>query len=388
MAKAPKGSKKQLISRVLMILVFLAGILVMAYPLYINALNGLIDQRRVSQLQENNRLENQKQKKQLEKEMKEKNAQLAKNGLIPSVDPFTDKNEKKIQSNQEIQRHLIGAVSIPTLKVTLPLFDQTNPRLLQEGATVLQGTSFPLGGANTHAVISAHSGLPEKQLFTNLEDVEKGALFVLTVMDKKLAYKIERIEVIEPTNTSAIKIEPGRDIATLMTCTPYGINSHRLLVTGHRVPYTEKVAAQEKKAQNHSRIKQFLILISLVISVGFLLFGIYRAIYLYKLKQRRFDLVLLRKDREGKPLPGIHYGLYSADGKNAVSRENIPFVRATNEQGVATFNDLPGGIYCFKESDLSFKAGIKKIKQLYPKLYTKGNITYLKTEDGKIIIQK
>lgn len=387
MAKTPKGSKIHLTSRIVMILVFLAGLLVMAYPFYIDALNGLIDQRRVSRLQETTQ---QKYQKEQKAHMKARNKEIKKNGLIPSVDPFTDNNEKKISDEKKINEHLIGAISLPSIQVTLPLFDQTTPSLLQEGATVLQGTSFPLGGKDTHTVISAHSGLPEKQLFTNLEEVKKGDIFVLTVFDEKLAYQVDKIEVVEPSNTAVLKIEAGRDIATLMTCTPYGINSHRLLVTGFRVPYTEKIAEQERQAEQAAQIKRLLILLGLSVGVLLLLFGIYRAIYLYQLKKQRFDLVLLRKDSSGTRLSGIAYGLYTTSGKRPVIRDNIALVKTSDERGLTVFENLPGGVYYVKEanSTLMFKAGIKKVKQKEPRFYAKKEQEFLSIVDGKIMIKK
>lgn len=151
------------------------------------------------------------------------------------------------------------------------MFDTTNEKLLQEGATVLQGTSFPTGGIDTHSVISAHSGLPEKKLFTDLEDVKIGEIFVITLFEEKLAYEVDKIDVVEPRDTSVIDIEPGRDIVTLLTCTPYMINSHRLLVTGHRVPYTEEMAQAIKKADDTRKLKELLTLIGVGVAILVLL---------------------------------------------------------------------------------------------------------------------
>ena len=214
----------------------------MTYPFYINAVNDFIDQKRMEEVQLQNKEQNKEQVRKAKERMKKRNEELKKNGLVPKAPQFTNSNERKIVSDEYIRKHLIGAISVPTIEITLPLFDTTNEKLLQEGATVLQGTSYPTGGIDTHSVISAHSGLPEKKLFTDLEEVKKGEIFVITLFEEKLVYEVDKIEVVEPSDTSVIDIEPGRDIVTLLTCTPYMINSHRLLVTGHRVPYTEKMA--------------------------------------------------------------------------------------------------------------------------------------------------
>ena len=244
----------------------------MMYPFYINAVNDFIDQKRMEEVQEQNIKQNKEQVRKAKERMKKRNEELKKNGLVPKAPKFTNDNERKIVSDEYIRKHLIGAISVPSIEVTLPLFDTTNEKLLQEGATVLQGTSFPTGGIDTHSVISAHSGLPEKKLFTDLEDVKIGEIFVITLFEEKLAYEVDKIDVVEPRDTSVIDIEPGRDIVTLLTCTPYMINSHRLLVTGHRVPYTEEMAQAIKKADDTRKLKELLTLIGVGVAILVLLF--------------------------------------------------------------------------------------------------------------------
>lgn len=389
--KLSKGSKKQLLSRIFMTLVFLAGVLIMLYPFYVNALNTLVDQQRLTQLEKNNAAESQRQKALIKKRMQQQNEALKKNGLVPRADPFTDTNEKKLASDQYLKEHLIGAVSIPTIKLTAPLFDQTDDRLLQTGATVLQGTSYPTGGNDTHSVISAHSGLPEKKLFTDLEEVKKGDLFVLTVFDKKLAYRVETLKVVKPENTSVLKIEPGRDLVTLLTCTPYMINSHRLLVTGYRVPYTEKIAKQVQQADQKQTQNDVLILLGVAAIVLLLLFNLYRIGYSYRLKKRRFDLTLVRQNATGAPQQNITYGLYTKAGK-AVIRDQVPVTGQTDATGKIVFKDLPGAVYLVKEqgtSGISFKAGLKKIKQATPQVYPNRQLApYVTVQPDQIILKK
>ncbi|MCI1987216.1 MAG: class C sortase [Lactobacillus sp.] len=253
---------------VIVLLIFFAGLAIFAYPFVANAVNNVAVQWRL-------REDREQAAKNVAKQaaaQKAYNAELAQNGLRPNADKFKTGRTRSASAAYR-QKHLLGAVTIPTLKVNLPLYDTTNETLLQSGAVVLPGTSYPRGGTSTHTVISAHSGLPTKQFFTNLEDMKKGDRFVLTVGKKHLAYQVDRIRVVKPSQVDALKIEPGRDLATLMTCTPYMINSHRLLVTGHRVPYTADLAKQAHNSDER-RWWQSWLLIAAAIAAAVLLIGL------------------------------------------------------------------------------------------------------------------
>lgn len=130
---------------------------------------------------------------------------------------------------------IMGYITIPRIGVELPIYHGTSDGVLQIAAGHLEGTSLPVGGASTHAVISAHRGLPSAKLFTNLDQLEVGDTFTITVLDRVLTYEVDKISIVLPTETDELKIAAGKDYVTLMTCTPYGINTHRLLVRGHRV---------------------------------------------------------------------------------------------------------------------------------------------------------
>ncbi|WP_125702573.1 class C sortase [Lacticaseibacillus daqingensis] len=236
MAKG-KRKKAKLSTDLIVLLVFFAGLATFAYPFVAQAVNTVTVALRV---QRDTKMAQENARKQAA-DMKANNERLAKYGMRPNSDIFEQKGTG-IQSVKALREHMIGVITIPKLNVNLPLFDTVGEDLLQNGAVVLPGTSAPTGGASTHTVISAHSGLPSKTLFTNLYKLKKGQQFIITVNDKRLAYKVNKIETIEPTDTKALTIVPGKDLATLMTCTPIGINSHRLLVTGYRVPYTEATA--------------------------------------------------------------------------------------------------------------------------------------------------
>lgn len=134
---------------------------------------------------------------------------------------------------------VMGSVRIPKIGVTLPIYHGTAPKVLEKGAGHLESTSLPIGGTGTHTVLSAHSGLPGSVLFTNLETLAEGDLFFLDVLEETMAYRVDRIVVVVPDDVSGLLIDNAADYATLVTCTPYGINSHRLLVRGTRTEYAE-----------------------------------------------------------------------------------------------------------------------------------------------------
>lgn len=131
---------------------------------------------------------------------------------------------------------IMGYVTIPRIKVKLPVYHGTSDGVLQIAAGHLAGTSLPVGGATTHAVVSGHTGLPSARLLTGLDELKKGDTFAFHVLDETYTYQVDQISVVLPSEISKLNIESGADYATLITCTPYGVNSHRLLVRGHRIP--------------------------------------------------------------------------------------------------------------------------------------------------------
>ena len=141
----------------------------------------------------------------------------------------------------------------PKIGVELPIYHGTSDGVLQIAAGHLEGTSLPVGGASTHAVISAHRGLPSAKLFTNLDQLEVGDTFTITVLDRVLTYEVDQISIVLPTETDDLKVVDGKDYVTLMTCTPYGINSHRLLVRGRRIETPDQAQAHPCNSRCRSR---------------------------------------------------------------------------------------------------------------------------------------
>ena len=135
---------------------------------------------------------------------------------------------------------IMGYVEIPSINCTLPIYHGVDETVLQIAVGHIEWTSLPIGGESTHAVLSGHRGLPSAKLFTNLDQLREGDLFMLRVLDELLTYEVDQILIVEPQDVDALTIEKGKDLCTLVTCTPYGINSHRMLVRGHRIDNIEE----------------------------------------------------------------------------------------------------------------------------------------------------
>lgn len=161
---------------------------------------------------------------------------------------------------------IMGYLEIPKIHMTLSIYHGIGKRALESGCGHVEGTSLPIGGKNCHAVLAAHRGLPDAKLFTDLDRMEVGDEFYLHILDRIYAYRIDRIRVVRPSETGELRIREGRDLVTLLTCTPYGVNTHRLLVRGHRVPYVP-VHAEEQAAQAGPLIPYYLVALAAGMSV-------------------------------------------------------------------------------------------------------------------------
>ena len=149
---------------------------------------------------------------------------------------LTDEQKEQYESLLDIGgTGIMGYIEIPNIKLSLPIYHGTEDSVLQIAVGHLEWSSLPVGGEGTHCVLSGHRGLPSAKLFTNLDQLVEGDTFVLRVLDEVLTYQVDQILIVEPEDTDALKAEEGKDLCTLVTCTPYGVNSHRLLVRGHRI---------------------------------------------------------------------------------------------------------------------------------------------------------
>lgn len=146
---------------------------------------------------------------------------------------------------------MMGYISVPCIDLELPIYHGTSESVLQSGVGHIAGSSLPVGGESSHCVLSGHRGLPSSKLFTDLDQVQIGNIFELTILNETYTYQVYKIEVIDPTDFSLLQIEEGKDLCTLVTCTPYGINTRRLLVMGERVPNGTADLASEDQSENH-----------------------------------------------------------------------------------------------------------------------------------------
>jgi sortase A len=160
------------------------------------------------------------------------NQKLAKKGYTS----FTLSSEEEAEYESLLNiNEVLGSIYIPSIRVNLPIYHGTSEAVLQVGVGHIEGSSLPVGGESTHCVLSGHRGLPSSKLFTDLDQLTIGDVFVITVLNETLTYEVDQVLIVDPDDTSALGIVEGEDLCTLVTCTPYGINTHRLLVRGHRI---------------------------------------------------------------------------------------------------------------------------------------------------------
>lgn len=206
--------------------------------------------------------------------------------LDPSklADPYTDREKKGVENYARMleAREKIGYLDVPKINQQIPVYAGTSEDVLQKACGHLEGTSLPIGGKSTHSVITAHRGLPQVKLFRDLDKMEVGDVFYYTNVKETLAYQVDQILVIEPWNFDPVLVVEGKDYMTLLTCTPYMINSHRLLVRGHRIPYVpeEKEEAEDKAKFNYKDliVPGFVILLIIIIFI-----------YMKRRRRRRYE---------------------------------------------------------------------------------------------------
>lgn len=263
--------KKRKLLDLLMLFLLLSGIGILAYPFVSDALNNYLDQQIISHYQQQAVKENEEVMAKIQENMTKKNQQLVKEGGNPGADPFTKKKEPAKKDRTYFEKHTIGILTIPKINVNLPIFDQTTMKLLEKGACLLEGTSYPIGGKSTHAVLSSHRGLSQAKLFTNLPQLKIKDHFYIEINGQYLAYQVDQIKTVEPTETEALQIQEDQDLVTLVTCTPYMINSHRLLVRGHRIVVEPEEIKESLEKVKQAKCTAFL-LVSGLIGVLLLLF--------------------------------------------------------------------------------------------------------------------
>lgn len=227
-------------SRLVFMAIFTLGLLIFSYP--------LISQKYYEIKAEDEVITFVKAAKELPPEDLDKRMALAEaynRTLDPTrlADPYTDmeKAGRAEYARMLEVEEMIGHIQIPKIKIDIPIRAGSSEDVLQKGAGHLEGTSLPIGGNSTHTVITAHRGLPNAKLFRNLDQLAYGDVFYITNIKETIAYKVDKIQVVEPSDFEPVLVVENKDYATLLTCTPYMINSHRLLVRGERIPYQEAI---------------------------------------------------------------------------------------------------------------------------------------------------
>ena len=240
-------------------IIFLAGLSLLLYPFVANQWNNYRQKQLISGYEQ--AVSEKEAAEEIDYDAERKKAEDYNEALLPCVlpDSFALAESSGVDpvymnTLNIAGDEMMGSVEIPKINIKIPIYHTTEEDVLNKGAGHLEGSSLPVGGANTHAVISAHRGLPSASLFTDLDQLKEGDHFLLHVLDETLCYEVDKISVVKPEDTSALAVEDGQDLVTLLTCTPYGVNTERLLVRGHRVPYVEEEVKEEKTVLSGSSL--------------------------------------------------------------------------------------------------------------------------------------
>ena len=240
-------------------IIFLAGLSLLLYPFVANQWNNYRQKQLISGYEQV--VSDKEAAEGIDYDAERKKAEDYNEALLPCVlpDSFALAESSGVDpvymnTLNIAGDEMMGSVEIPKINIKIPIYHTTEEDVLNKGAGHLEGSSLPVGGANTHAVISAHRGLPSASLFTDLDQMKVGDHFLIHVLNETLCYEVDKISVVKPEDTSALAVEDGQDLVTLLTCTPYGVNTERLLVRGHRVPYVEEEVKEEKTVLSGSSL--------------------------------------------------------------------------------------------------------------------------------------
>ena len=246
--------KRKHISTIFIILIFLVGLGFISYPTVSNLWNQAHQSRAIATYTEQVEKLDDSSNKEMLKAARKYNKELLKKADHWKL---SKKDKKKYESLLDVSgTGIMGYIEIPKIDCSLPVYHGTDEGALQIAIGHLEGSSLPVGGKSSHCVLSGHRGLPSARLFTDLDQMEEGDTFILNILGHKLAYEVDQIKVVLPEEMSDLEIQEGKDLCTLVTCTPYGINTHRLLVRGHRVKYVEtKVQEQKEVSKSKTDIR-------------------------------------------------------------------------------------------------------------------------------------
>lgn len=242
---------KSKLNKLIIGFIFLAGLSLLLYPFVANQWNNHRQKQLISSYEQT--VSNKDAAHEIDYDAELQKAKAYNEALLPSILPdsfavaeASEEDKTYMDALNIAGDEVMGIVEIPKINIKLPIYHTTDEEVLKQAAGHLEGSSLPVGGESTHAVISAHRGLPSASLFTDLDQLKKGDHFLIHVLNETLCYEVDKISVVRPEETSSLAVEEGQDLVTLLTCTPYGVNTERLLVRGHRVPYVEQEVADEK----------------------------------------------------------------------------------------------------------------------------------------------
>lgn len=252
----------------LIFIVMLSGLSLLLYPTLSDFINNVSRAKDINTYAESvSEIDSEEYQKMWDAAV-DYNTRLAR---MPAHWKLTDDEMKEYESLLDVAgRGIMSTIEIPKLGVSLPVYHGTGVDVLQSAIGHLEGTSLPVGGKSTHCVVSGHRGLPSAKLFTSLDKLVVGDTFTLRTLDETLSYEVDEISVVLPEETEKLQIVPGEDLCTLMTCTPYGVNTHRLLVRGHRVENEQ--AAEIRVSADALQIDPLLVAPFLGIPVVIILF--------------------------------------------------------------------------------------------------------------------
>lgn len=267
---------KNRIATVVVLLVLIAGLSLLLYPTLSNYLQTLSHRRVIDEYLSNvQEIDDTAYDEMYEKALAY-NADLAQSRV--SLVYLDEKNKERYESVLNVTgTGMMGYIQIPSIDVSLPIYHGTSDDVMRVGVGHMEGSSLPVGGETAHILLSGHRGLPSAMLFTHLDELQNGDTFTLRVLNEAHTYEVDKIEVVEPSEVNTLKIEAGHDYCTLITCTPYGVNSHRLLVRGHRVNVPEEELPDLPKAPE----KDLQIWIPIVIAAFLII------IFVFKLVRRK-----------------------------------------------------------------------------------------------------
>ena len=260
----PKKARKNWIFTLLLLLIFLAGLSLLLYPTISDYWNSFHQSRAIASYVDTVAELDDDAYQEIWEQAQAYNAALPRDDtrFVPSEEEIAYYDTLLNVSGNGI----MGYLEIPSIEVTLPVYHGTDEEVLQVAVGHIEGSSLPVGGPGTHSVISGHRGLPSATLLTDLDQLEIGDVFMLHVLDETLTYEVDQIHIVEPDDVSYLAIEEGEDLCTLVTCTPYGINTHRLLVRGHRIE-TQAEAVSISVSADAIQISPMIIAAALAVPV-------------------------------------------------------------------------------------------------------------------------